>query len=88
MLTAQDRTLTAATLATSLLVHGQLLSGQRVVFYLPWIFKFPPELWRVVSAFLVTGPGLGIIFDTYFCIFSILSLYSYHSKLFGSMDLR
>ncbi|MCJ1361516.1 hypothetical protein MMC16_000616 [Acarospora aff. strigata] len=68
------RTLTAATLATSCLVHSQLLAGRRVIFYLPWVLKFPPELWRVVSAFLITGPGLGIILDTYF-------LYTYGSSL-------
>ena len=62
------RTLTALTLTTSLLVYGDLLSFGRVVFYLPWILKFPvPELWRLFTAFWVTGPKLDILFDTYFC---------------------
>ena len=25
-----------------------------------------PEIWRFFSPFWVTGPGLGILFDTYF----------------------
>ena len=62
-----SRTLTALTLATSLLVYGNLLNGSRVVFHLPWIFKFPmPEVWRFFTPFWVTGPGLSILFDTYF----------------------
>ncbi|KZF22670.1 hypothetical protein L228DRAFT_247029 [Xylona heveae TC161] len=28
--------------------------------------KFPPQLWRPFTAFLITGPGLGILLDTYF----------------------
>ena len=62
------RTLTALTLGTSLLVHGNIVSGSRVIFYLPWIFKFPmPEVWRSVTSFWVTGSNLSILFDTYFC---------------------
>lgn len=62
-----SRTLTALTLGTSLLVYGNIISGSRVVFYLPWIFKFPlPEVWRFVTPFWVTGGGLSILFDTYF----------------------
>lgn len=61
------RTLTAATLATSLLVYGHLLNGQYVIFYLPWVFmKLPPQLWRIVTSFWLTGPGLAILFDPYF----------------------
>ncbi|KAI9721456.1 MAG: hypothetical protein M1812_002218 [Candelaria pacifica] len=69
-----SRTLAAATLSTSILVHSGLLDGRRIVFYLPWILKFPPEIWRLFTAFLLTGPQLGILFDTYF-------LYTYGSAL-------
>ena len=63
-----NRTLTALTLGTSLLVHGNIISASRVIFYLPWIFKFPlPEVWRSVTSFWVTGPNQSILFDTYFC---------------------
>lgn len=70
-----SRTLTALTFGTSILLYGGLLSGKWVIFYLPWIFKFPmPEVWRFFSPFWVTGPGLGILFDTYF-------LWTYSSNL-------
>ncbi len=69
------RTLTALTLITSLLVYGGLLSFARVVFYLPWIFKFPvPEIWRLFTSFWMTGPSLSILFDTYFCEFHPIDL--------------
>lgn len=62
------RTLTALTATTSILVYGQLLSGSRIIFYLPWILKFPmPEIWRLATSFWLTGGGLSILFDTYFC---------------------
>ena len=61
------RTLTALTLGTSVLVHGGLLGGHRVIFHLPWIIKLPlPEIWRLVTPFWITGPKLSIIFDTVF----------------------
>jgi hypothetical protein len=50
----------------SALVHSGLVSGMRVLYYTPWIFKFPPELWRVLSAFLLTGGGFSFVFDLYF----------------------
>ncbi|KAL6712811.1 hypothetical protein ACLMJK_009652 [Lecanora helva] len=62
-----SRTLTALTFGTSLLFYGGLVNGTRIIFYLPWIFKFPmPEVWRLFTSFWVTGPQLSIIFDTFF----------------------
>ena len=61
------RTLTAAVFVTSCAVYasGSLLyqayfSVDRAVFMLP------PELWRLITAFLISGPKLGIIMDPYF----------------------
>lgn len=60
------RTITALTLGISLSAHAGLVSPRQLVFYIPWVFKFPfPELWRLVTSFFLTS-GLGIIFDTYF----------------------
>jgi len=55
-------------------VYTGLLPGYYVLFYLPAFMKLPPQLWRLVTCFLLTGPKLGLIFDTYF-------LYTYGSKL-------
>jgi hypothetical protein len=54
----------------SALCYGGLISMARVVFYLPWIFKFPlPEVWRFITPFLLTGPGFSFVFDLYFSEF-------------------
>lgn len=60
------RTLTALTFGQSLLVHGGLLSGYRVLFLPSLIFKLLPEAWRLVTPFLLTGSGLSFLFDLYF----------------------
>jgi Der1-like family len=62
------RTLVAATFVESILCHGQLISGMRIFFYKPWLFKMPPDVWRLVTPFLLTSGGLGFIFDLYFCM--------------------
>jgi len=36
------------------------------MFYLPYIWKFPfPELWRLVTPFLLTGGGFNALWDMY-----------------------
>ncbi|KAK5944724.1 hypothetical protein PMZ80_001924 [Knufia obscura] len=61
-----SRTIVAAIAAESLFVHGGLLSGYRVMFYMPYIFKFPlPELWRLFTPFLLTGGGFNALWDMY-----------------------
>ncbi|SPN97651.1 related to F-LANa protein [Cephalotrichum gorgonifer] len=60
------RTLSATALILSLAVHMGLLAGYHVIYHPFYILKFPPELWRIPTSFLLTGPNLGLIFDTYF----------------------
>lgn len=56
----------AAIGAESLLVHGGLISGYRVMFSLSYLLKFPfPELWRLVTPFLLTGGGFNALWDMY-----------------------
>lgn len=66
MLTPPSRTLSAATLITSVSIYTGFLDGYRVIYHPSLIFKFPPELWRIPTSFLLTGPKLSMIFDTYF----------------------
>lgn len=50
----------------SLLVHGGLLNGYLVLFHLPWVLKFPlPQLWRLITPFLLTGNGFSALWDLY-----------------------
>lgn len=52
--------------AESLLVHGGLVNGYRVLFHLPWLVKFPvPQLWRLITPFLLTGNGFSALWDLY-----------------------
>lgn len=60
------RTITALTLAQSLLVYGGVLSGYYVVFLPHQLFKLPPQIWRLASPFLLTGPQISFLFDLYF----------------------
>jgi len=69
-----SRTLALATFVTSIGFYGGIISGYWVIFYLPYLWKMPPQIWRLVTSFLITSKDLGIIFDTYF-------LYTYGSKL-------
>lgn len=77
---AVTRTLVAATLVTSVLVHAELLSINYVAFISEKLLQLPPkipELWRLVSPFLITGPKFGLLMDPYFRTFATLT------RLFG-----
>ncbi|EFR01113.1 hypothetical protein MGYG_04117 [Nannizzia gypsea CBS 118893] len=69
-----SRTLTAATFVQSVLVHGGFLNGMHVVFLLHRILQIPPQLWRLVTPFFLTGGGLSFFLDLYF-------LYQYASDI-------
>jgi len=69
-----SRTLTAATLVVSILAHTGLISFYWFVFYVPNFLKLPPEIWRLATCFMLTGPQLGILLDPFF-------LYTYGSRL-------
>ena len=61
------RTLVAAVFVTSCAVYVQTSLFYYVFF--DWqriIFKIPPQIWRAVTPFLISGPKLGIIMDPYF----------------------
>ncbi|POR37061.1 Derlin [Tolypocladium paradoxum] len=69
-----SRNLATAAFLLSFGVHLGFIPGWWFVFYPRFIWKIPPELWRFGTAFLLTGPKLSLLFDTYF-------LYSYLSQL-------
>lgn len=61
------RTLVVATVVTSCAVYGGFLSYAHILFYLPYIYgKFPPQIWRTVTSFWLTGPQMGLLFDPFF----------------------
>jgi len=51
-----------------------LINPYYVVFLRDRIFSLLPEIWRLVTPFILTGPKLGLLMDPYF-------LYTYGSQL-------
>ncbi|KIV91260.1 hypothetical protein PV10_05820 [Exophiala mesophila] len=60
------RTIVAAMFAESALVHGGLLDPSYIVHFTPFLYQFPPHLWRLLTPFLLTGSGFSFVFDLYF----------------------
>jgi Derlin-2/3 len=89
----QSRTLALSAFTLSIAVYTRMLPGEYVIWYTPYIWQFPPQMWRLVTSFLITGKDLSVIFDTYFCmhhfgtvcpisaIVNISTVYTYGSKL-------
>jgi Derlin-2/3 len=71
-----NRTLTAATVLVSVPGHLGFYSLVRMFFLSDYVFTYRelPQLWRLVTTFLITGPQLGLIMDPFF-------LYHYSSQL-------
>jgi Derlin-2/3 len=68
------RTLATAIVITSIGVHFGLLPFYWVMFDSHRLFSFPPEIWRLVTPFLISGAQFGLILDPYFA-------YQYLSQL-------
>lgn len=62
----QSRTLALSAFVLSIAVYTGMLSGYYVIWHTPYILQFPPQIWRFVTSFLITGKDLSILFDTYF----------------------
>lgn len=71
-----NRTITAATVLISVPGHLGLYNLMWAVFLKDYLFTISqmPQLWRILSAFFITGPQLGLIMDPFF-------LYHYSSQL-------
>ncbi|KAF2823959.1 hypothetical protein CC86DRAFT_395950 [Ophiobolus disseminans] len=70
------RTITVLSCAVSALGYGGIISLSTYVFYKPFVFttKTFPQLWRLLTGFLITKPKFAILLDPYF-------LYQYGSSL-------
>ncbi|TVY49860.1 Derlin [Lachnellula occidentalis] len=69
-----SRTIAASAFVLSISAYLNVIPFYYVMFIKETFIQLPPQIWRLVTAFLITGPKFGIIFDTYF-------LYTYGSKL-------
>ncbi|QUC19477.1 uncharacterized protein UV8b_03718 [Ustilaginoidea virens] len=68
------RTVVTLTFIVSAGIMVGVVPANYLIFHQYFLLKFPPQIWRLVTAFLITRPGLGLLFDTYF-------LYSYLSQM-------
>ena len=57
----------------SALVYGGLINPMWVIYQTELLYSFPPELWRLLSSFLLTGGGFSFVFDLYFSTAPTLS---------------
>ncbi|KAF6836166.1 DER1-like family member protein (centromere/microtubule-binding protein CBF5) [Colletotrichum plurivorum] len=60
------RTVATVAFVTSLSVLLGIVNAYYLIFVPEYLFKFPPQIWRFGTNFLLTGPQLGLLFDTYF----------------------
>ncbi|RFU33557.1 hypothetical protein B7463_g2785, partial [Scytalidium lignicola] len=64
-----SRTIAAAAFVLSLAVYyANIGLGYYVIFSPEFLLTIPPQVWRVVTSFLITEPQLGLVFDTYFLL--------------------
>ena len=64
-----------------------MLSGKPFYFHWRLLWAFPPGIHRFVTSFLLTGPGLSVLFDTYFVFTYLSQLEKNNSKFTRKEDL-
>ncbi|EAQ90693.1 hypothetical protein CHGG_02628 [Chaetomium globosum CBS 148.51] len=74
------RTLATAIVVMSIPVHFQMVSYVWFYFTEDTLLRFPPEIWRLATCFLLSGPKLGIIMDPYFAYQYLKQLETANSK--------
>lgn len=70
----------------SALVYSGSISYEYIPYYNSGILNFPPEIWRLFTSFLLTGPGFSFVFDLFFSKLGHDGIWSYTDK--NSVDLQ
>ncbi|KAI2602050.1 Der1-like family-domain-containing protein [Hypoxylon sp. NC1633] len=81
------RSIATVVFVCSVGVYTGMLSSDPFLFFYPLLLKFPPPLYRLVTTFILTGPGLGVLFDTYFIFTYLSQLETSNSKFSKKEDL-
>ncbi|KAI1084262.1 Der1-like family-domain-containing protein [Whalleya microplaca] len=81
------RTVATTIFLCSVGVYTGMLSGGPFIFHCSLLFKFPPAVHRLVTSFLLTGPGMGVLLDTYFVFTYLSQLEKSNSKFTRKEDL-
>ncbi|KAK7751656.1 hypothetical protein SLS62_006316 [Diatrype stigma] len=66
------RTVATAVFASSVAAYTGMVSMYPFFFHYSFLLQFPPAIHRLFTSFLLTKPGLGVLFETYF-VYSYLS---------------
>lgn len=83
---ATSRTLATAVFVSSVGIYTGILPSYHFFFHKSLVFKLIPEIHRFVTSFLLTGPQMAVLFDTYF-VFHYLSQLERGSKFAKKEDL-
>ncbi|KAK4103810.1 hypothetical protein N658DRAFT_419975 [Parathielavia hyrcaniae] len=81
------RTLATAIFVTSVSVYTSLLPVSWIYFSEDRLLRLPPEIWRLATAFFLSGPQIGIILDPYFAYQSLKQLETANLKFARKEDL-
>ncbi|OTA98293.1 hypothetical protein M426DRAFT_326113 [Hypoxylon sp. CI-4A] len=79
------RTIATAVFLCSVGAYAGLLSFDPFIFHYSLVWKFPPALYRLVTTFLLTGPNMSVLFDTYF-VFTYLSQLEMSNSRFSKKE--
>ncbi|WPG98925.1 DER1-domain-containing protein [Acrodontium crateriforme] len=82
------RTLVATSVIMSALAHFGTIDIMKTIFIPEYIFTYRmvPQVWRLATSFLLTGPSFGILMDPYFLYTYSLALEKSGSKFRTSSD--
>ncbi|KAI4592555.1 hypothetical protein KJ359_011137 [Pestalotiopsis sp. 9143b] len=84
---AVARTVATLVFVCSLGVYTEMFSSGPFWFHWRFLFKFPPAVYRLVTSFLITGPQIGVLLDTYFVYSYLSQLEKSNSKFTRKEDL-
>lgn len=83
--TTTRRTFATGVLVTSIACHMHIMPYAWIYFHYLELFRLPPQVWRLVTSFLLSSPQLGIVMDTYFVFQYASQLETTHPK-FGRKE--
>jgi len=81
------RTLAAVVLVSSLGIQFGLVNARLLVFHSSYLWRFPPQIWRCATSFLIASSGLNLLFDTYFFYHYMCQLEVGHPRFTRKADL-
>ncbi|KKA28053.1 hypothetical protein TD95_001543 [Thielaviopsis punctulata] len=81
------RTVTAAAFSMSVLVYTHVLPYSWIMFTWQQFLQLPPQLWRLPTSFLLTGPSLGMLFDPFMLYRGLVELEMGNSRFRSKEDV-